>query len=108
MQNFYHDYANNIWSKTVTFSYTTGKGLHRYYAKINCNGKALQFEFHHLKKILVSKICGKSFYETRDILGCPPKSKMPEFREKIVNECRHQFEIHQVTWDESLIPEKLY
>ena len=108
MKNFAHDFAKNIWSKRIDYNYRNGRGLHRYYVIINCFGKELKFEFHHLKPSLVANLCGKRFYETFDIPGTPPKSKMTEFKELIVTECKHQFKVHQVDLEDSLIPENLY
>lgn len=106
--DFYRDFVNNRWKKRVEYSYRTGNGLHRYYAIVSCEKKNIKIDFHHLKKCLVSKVCNKSFYETLDIPGVPPKKYMSEFRNKIVEECKYQFKVHQEDWDDSLIPDNLY
>ena len=108
MSDFYSDYLHNRWSRRVNYSYRTGCGLHRFYVIINCVEKTLSFEFHHLKKSLVSRICGKNFYEVLDIPGCPPKKRMDAFMRLIVDECKYQFKCHQQEWSNDLIPDNLY
>ena len=108
MKDYMGDYVHNKWSKRVNFNYRNGTGLHRYYVIINCIEKKLSFEFHHLKKSLISRVCGKSFYETIDIPGTPPKKYMDEFMDMIRSECIYQFKCHQQEWSNDLIPDNLY
>ena len=96
------------WQKRVDFSYTNGRGKHRYYAIITAERDFIKIEYHHLKKSLVSIICGKYFYETIDIPGSPPKKHMEEFRRIIVSECKYQMKRVGDMWDDSLIPENIY
>ena len=72
------------WQKRVDYSFTNGRGKHRYYALITAEKDFIKIEYHHLKRSLVSIICGKHFYDTIDIPGSPPKKHMEEFRNKIL------------------------
>ena len=107
-RDYMGEYVHNIWSQRIDYKYTDGKGLHRYYVIVSCVEDKLSFEFHHLKQGLTANICGKRFYDSFDIPGCPPKKRMGELRELIVNECSYQFRRHQRDWDESLVPTNLY
>lgn len=96
------------WRCRVNYFYSTGKRKHMYYAVLVAEKDGIKIEFHHLKKVLISIVCGKAFYETFDIPGCPPKKYMKDFRDKIVSECKYQMQRIGDIWDDSLIPENLY
>ncbi len=96
------------WQKRVDYSFTNGRGKHRYYALITAEKDMIKIEYHHLKRSLISIICGKRFFETIDIPGSPPKKHMEEFRRIIVSECKYQMRLVGDTWDESLIPKNIY
>ena len=96
------------WKKRVDYSFTNGRGIHRYYAIITAERDFINIEYHHLKKSLVSIICGKYFYDTIDIPGSPPKKHMKEFRNRIISEAKYQMKRVGDTWDDSLIPENIY
>ena len=96
------------WQKEVPYTYTNGTGCHRYYAIVTAEREGITIQFRHKKKSLVSRICGRSFYEVFDIPGCPPKKHMEEFRDKIVSEAKYQMSRVKDIWDDSLISENLY